>query len=101
MASRRTKGEHASKGRLRQLWQVPLLVLSLGLFSYAAYLFIDPKPGLTVPQRIDRAEVLLQHDRPDAAREQLLKLLSSEKLVRENEAKIQLLLSRAIDAEQR
>ncbi len=101
MASRRTNGEHASKGRLRQLWQVPLLVLSLGLFGYAAYLFIDPKPGLTISQRIDRAELLLQHDRPDAAREELSKLLNSEKLVRENEAKIHLLMSRAIDAEQR
>jgi tetratricopeptide (TPR) repeat protein len=101
MASRRTKGEHASKGRLGQLWQVPLLVLSLGLFGYAAYLFIDPKPGLSIPQRIDRADVLLQHERPDAAREILTKLLTSEKLVRENEAKVHLLMSRAIYAEQR
>ncbi len=101
MASRRTKGEHPLKGRLRQLWQVPLLVLSLGLFSYAGYLFIDPKPGLTVPQRIDQADLLLQHERPDAAREILTKLLASKKLVRENEAKVHLLMSRAIDAEQR
>ena len=101
MASRRSTSEPASKGRLSQLWQVPLLVLSLGLFGYAAYLFIDPKPGLTIPQRIDRADLLLQHERPDAAREILTKLLTSEKLVRENEAKVHLLLSRAIDAEQR
>jgi tetratricopeptide (TPR) repeat protein len=101
MASRRTKGEHAAKGHLRQLWQVPLLVLSLGLFGYAGYLFIDPKPGLTIAQRIDRAEVLLQHERPDAAREELSKLLTSEKLVRENQAKVHLLISRAVDASQR
>src|SRR5580704_15295037 len=101
MASTRATGEHAEKGRTRQLWQVPLLVLSLGLFGYAAYLFIDPKPGLTIPQRIDRADLLLQHERPGAAREILTKLLTSEKLVKENQAKVHLLMSRAIEAEQR
>src|SRR2546421_487572 len=31
--------------RAAQLWQFPLLLVSIGLFGYAAYLFIDPKPG--------------------------------------------------------
>ena len=34
--------------RLAQLWQLPLLVVSLGLFGAAAYLFINPGPGLTI-----------------------------------------------------
>src|SRR5579862_6137797 len=99
MASRRPKGETAARGR--QLWQVPLLVVSLGLFAYAAYLFIDPKPGLSIAQRIEAADDLLQKDRPDAARELLNKLLTTEKLAPENEAMIHLLLARAISAEQR
>ena len=34
--------------QLSQLWQLPLLVFSVFLFGYAAYLFIDPKPGPSV-----------------------------------------------------
>ena len=99
MASRRNNGDSAK--RSRQLWQVPVLLLSLGLFGYSAYLFIDPKPGPSVAQRIDVVETLLKHDRPDAAREELNRLLTSEKLVPQNEARVHLLLAQAIDADQR
>ena len=89
-----------ARRRLAQLWQLPLLLVSLGLFAYAAYLFIDPKPGLSVEQRIELGRLYLNHDRPDAAVDQLNKLLTTEKLTRENEAKVHLLLAEAIEAAQ-
>lgn len=87
--------------RRSQLWQMPLLLLSLGLFAYAAYLFIDPKPGLSVDQRIETARAYLRHGRPDAAVDQLNKLLASEKLVRENEARVRLLLAESLESAQK
>ena len=56
-----------SRRSLAHLWQAPLLLLSLGLFGYAAYLFIDPQPGLTLDQKIDVARVYLKNERPEAA----------------------------------
>lgn len=104
MDARRTTGEDSSdssKNRRDRFWQFPLLLLSLGLFGYAAYLFINPKPRLTVAQRIDRDEALLHNDRPDTARADLLQILAPGKLTPENEARARLLLARVIDAEQR
>ena len=46
-ATSRAAGDTGSPG-LSQLWQLPLLLLSLGLFGYAAYLFVDPHTGPTV-----------------------------------------------------
>src|SRR4051794_37608287 len=56
-----------TNSRVTQLWQFPLLLFSLGLFGYAAYLFIDPKPGLSIDQKIDVARSLLKKERPEAA----------------------------------
>jgi hypothetical protein len=56
----------------RQLWQLPLLVFSVFLFGYAAYLFIDPKPGPSVAQKIETAKTLLKQNRPQAAIEPLM-----------------------------
>src|SRR5262245_59252771 len=74
--------------RFSRLWQLPLFVLSLGLFGYAAYLFIDPKPGLTIEQKIELARTWLSYDRPEAAIDQLNKLLNGERLTLENESKV-------------
>jgi tetratricopeptide (TPR) repeat protein len=79
-----------------QLWQLPLLLVSLGLFAYAAYLFIDPKPGLTVDQKINVGRNFLAQERPDAAIEHLNKLLNTEKLDKPHEGEIHLLLADAI-----
>ncbi|MDB5334048.1 MAG: hypothetical protein JWP03_5199 [Phycisphaerales bacterium] len=89
------------QARLSQLWQLPLLLVSLGLFGYAAYLFIDPKPGLTIAQRIDSAEAHLHQDRFEAAIEQCNKLLASDKLKAEDEGRIHLLLAKALEAGQK
>ena len=37
---------------LGNLWQMPLLIVSLGLFALAAYLFIDPQPAPTLQHQI-------------------------------------------------
>src|SRR5688500_20256525 len=79
-------------GRLARLWQAPLLLASLALFGYAAYPFVDPGTGLSIDRKIELARAYLRHDRPEAAVEQLNKLLASEKLARENEAAVHLLL---------
>src|SRR5260221_9407107 len=92
---------HRPHRRLGQLWQLPLLVLSLGLFGYAAYLFIDPKPGLTIDQKVQVARTYLQQERVEAALEQLNRLLNSEKLDRPHEGAIHLMLAEALELGQK
>ena len=89
-------GTGSTRKRAGQLWQVPLLLASLGLFGYAAYLFIDPKPGPTLDQKLKIARTFLAQERPDAAIEQLNKLLSTEKLDKLHEGEIHLMLAEAI-----
>ena len=86
---------------LARLWQLPLFLLSVGLFGYAAYLFIDPKPGLTIEQKIELARTYLTYDRPEAAIDQLNKLLGGEKLTLENQSKIHLMLAESIELAQK
>src|SRR3954451_21552656 len=95
MASRR------ASARLAQLWQLPLLLLSLALFGYAAYLFIDPQPSLTVEERINSAKTYLAQERPDAANQLILRILSSEKLSAEHQGVLHLLNAEAIEMTQK
>src|SRR2546425_8114795 len=99
MASRRSSSRPATS-RFAQLWQLPLLLLSLGFFTYAAYLFIDPKTGLSIDQKIDVARLYLKNERPEAAINQLNKIITTEKLDREHEGSVHLLLAQGIDAAQ-
>jgi tetratricopeptide (TPR) repeat protein len=87
--------------QLSQLWQLPLLILSIGLFAYAAYLFIHPSPGMSLDDRIDIARTLLKNERPDAAIDHLNRLLQTEKLDRPHQARVHLLLAESLDAAQR
>ncbi len=89
-----------SNSRYAQLWQLPLLLVSIGLFSYAAYVFIDPRAGLSIDQKIDVARLYLKNERPEAAINQLNKILTTEKLDRDHEAGVHLLLAESIDAAQ-
>ncbi|HEY7118097.1 MAG TPA: tetratricopeptide repeat protein [Tepidisphaeraceae bacterium] len=91
----------AQWGRLRELWQLPLLVFSVALFGVAAWLFIDPKPGLSIDQKIEVARTLLTQMRPEAAIEQLNRLLAREKLEKDPEAEIHLLLAEALELGQK
>lgn len=87
--------------RLAQLWQVPLLLLSLGLFGTAGYLFVNPGGGLSIDQKIDIARIYLKYNRPEAALDQLNKLITSEKLTPPSEAKIHLLLAESLESAQK
>src|SRR5688500_10142190 len=49
----------AWRAKVGRLWQMPMLVFSVALFGVAAWLFIDPKPGLTIDQKIATAETFL------------------------------------------
>ena len=90
------KARPRGKRRAGKLWQLPLLLVSFGLFGYAAYLFIDPKPGLTIDQKIKVARNYLVQERPAAAIEQLNKLLNTEKLDKPHEGQIHLMLAEGI-----
>src|ERR1051325_5692005 len=96
MADGRARVEHIGavtvKPRIGQLWQMPLLLLSLGLFAFAAYLFIDVRPGLTVAQKIDIARDYLKHDRPESGLEYLNKLLGTEKMEPQVEGTVHVLI---------
>src|SRR5271156_6011167 len=88
---------HRSHGGISELWQLPLFLLSIGLFAYAAYLFIDPHAGPTIDQKIDVGRQLLKDDRPEAAVNQLNNILTAEKLDHDHEGLVHLLLAQAVD----
>jgi tetratricopeptide (TPR) repeat protein len=87
-------------GRFSQLWQLPLFIASLGLFVYAGYLFMAPGPGASVDQKIAVAQDYLRQDRPDAALQQLSRILDGDRLEPGKEAPIHLLIARALEASQ-
>src|SRR6478672_8015972 len=87
--------------QLAHLWQFPLLILSLLVFAAAGYLYTQPMPGLTVGGRIDSARALLRAERPDAALEQLNRLITGERIASEDEASVHLLMGEALELGQR
>ncbi len=84
-----------------QLWQLPMLLFSFALFGYAAYLFIDPKPGPTVDQQITAARAYLRQERSDAALESLNRILKTQTLTPKKQAAVHLLLATSIEQGQR
>ncbi len=90
-----------SPQRFSQLWQLPLFILSIALFVYAGYLFINPGPGATIDQKIAVARSYLQQDRPDAALQQLSRILDTEKPEQAAEGQIHLLIAQALEAAQK
>jgi tetratricopeptide (TPR) repeat protein len=77
------------------------LLISIGLFGFAAYLFIDPQPGLSVDQKIDISKKFLNQERPEAALAALNKIVATEKLDKEHEGKIHLMLAESLDMGQK
>src|SRR4051794_32871811 len=65
--------------QLNQLWQLPLLLVSLAFLTYAVWLFVTAKPGLTLASKVSQARTLLRNGRPEAAAEQVNLLLASER----------------------
>lgn len=80
-----------------QLWQMPLLLVSLGLFGYATYLLWDPKAGPTIDQRLDTAKALIGVERPEAAVEQLNNIVKLDKLTPAQKSRSHLLLAEAVE----
>src|SRR4051794_40947705 len=99
--SRAPSSRAGGNSRLGQLWQLPLLLFSIALFLYAAYLFIDPKPGPTLDQKIAVARTYLDQDRPEAALEQLNRILFTDKVEGPKEAEIHLMLAEALEDAQK
>ncbi len=87
----------AYQGGISHLWQVPLFLISLGLFAYAAYLFIDPHAGPTIDAKIDVARKLLKDERPEAAVNQLNNILTAQKMDHPHEAVVHALMAQAVD----
>lgn len=90
-----------SNSRLAQLWQFPLLIVSVALFAFASYLFIDPQAGPTIEDKIQIARRLLDASRPEASIEHLNKLLATEKLEGPRQGEIHLMLAESIEAAQK
>lgn len=68
----------------------------MALFGVAAYLFIDPRGGATIDQKIEIARVYLRQERAEAAIEHLNRLLVKEELEKAKEADVHLLLAESI-----
>ena len=83
--------------RFSELWQLPLLVVSLALSLCAAYLFVDAQPALAFNQKIAVVRHYLDNERPEAAAQSLTRLVASERLPREHEATVHLLLAESIE----
>jgi tetratricopeptide (TPR) repeat protein len=91
----------SSPRRFSQLWQLPLFIVSLALFVYAGILFLNPGPGATIDQKIAVAKDYLRQNRPDAALQQLSRILESEKPEPAKEGQIHLLIAEALEAGQK
>ncbi|MDB5325712.1 MAG: hypothetical protein JWM57_1281 [Phycisphaerales bacterium] len=87
----------ASHSSLSQLWQMPLLLASLGLFGYATYLLWDPTAPPTVDQRLDVAKKLLSVERPEAAVEQLNSIIKLDKLTAAQKSRSHALMAEGIE----
>ena len=81
---------------LANLWQMPLLLASLALFTLAAYLFIDPQPAHGFQRQLAIARRDIDAQRYDAAVGRLNDLLASPAEPRDAAA-ARLLIAEAID----
>ncbi len=82
------------------LWQMPLLVVSLGLFSLAAYLLLDPTPAPRVAEELAKAHREVRQERYDAAVERLNELAALP-LPPEQNVETHLLTAKALDESMR
>lgn len=85
--------------RLSRVWQFPLLLISGGLFCFAAYKLIDPKPAPTIDQRLAVVDQLIDTDQSEAAAETLRGMLveESDKITPLHRGHMHLSLARAIE----
>jgi tetratricopeptide (TPR) repeat protein len=86
----------AQRPSLAHLWQMPALLLSLGLFTLAAYLFIGPQPAQSLQRQLAVAQRDIDAQRYDAAIGRLNDLLVSP-LEPAAAAQTRLLIAEALD----
>jgi tetratricopeptide (TPR) repeat protein len=91
----------SAPSRYSDLWQFPLLLVALTLFGVAAYLFIDPKAGPTLEQRLAEARRLLEQERPEAALDGLNSILRTEKLDAPTQGTIHLMIAESLEMAQK
>lgn len=91
----------AVKSRLSQLWQFPLLVVSVGLFGCAGWLLVRPAPPPSASQMLQTARHYLRSDRPEAAIAELNAVLNLKKVSPLQKGAAHMLLAEAIDMGQR
>lgn len=84
-----------------QLWQMPLLLISLSLFGYAAWKFFDIRPGPTIDQKVAVARTYMTQERPEAAIDYLNQVLNTTKLDVPHEGQIHLMLAESLEMLQR
>ena len=87
----------SASNSISQLWQVPLLAVSVGLFGYAAFLLWDPKPGPTVEQQLAVARTYLDAERPEAAVEQLNRVIKLDKLTADQQSRTHLMFAEGLE----
>src|SRR5439155_16980898 len=76
-------------------------LLSLGLFTTTACLYVDARPGITHREKLSVARQLLHDDRPDAAAEYVNRLMAAEQFPPEAEGQVHLLFAESLDAAQK
>ena len=81
---------------LSRLWQLPLLVFSLAVFAYAAWLLVRPAPAPTVGQRLAAAQDMIRKGRSDAAAAQI-NVIFQEAMTPQQEGAARMLLAQAMD----
>lgn len=90
-------GRTKHRSPIAHLWQLPLFVISILLFGYAAYRFIDPRPAMTLAEKVDVARILVQEHRPEAAIDYLNKLLVTDGLEPAMQADVHLMLAESLE----
>lgn len=92
--------EPQSRSSIGNLWQMPLLLVSLGLFTLAAYLLIDPQPAPSLQRQLAIAQRDIDAERFDAAIGLLNDVLATRPEPADEGAS-RLLLAEALDQQMR
>lgn len=93
--------EAGARRSLSQVWQIPLLALSLGAFGVAVYLFSYPGPGATIQDKINAARDYLKKEQPENSITILNAILEKDKPTTEEQGKIHLMLAESLEVGQR
>jgi tetratricopeptide (TPR) repeat protein len=97
MAEQSLSTSASTSAEASRLWQWPLLIVAIGLFAYASYLFVDPGKRADVPRFLEISQSYIDHDRPEAAVAVLNQLQRVGDLSDVERGRVHLLTAQAID----